>query len=82
MRLFRLDLPKSGDFQLRALTARAEIKPLLFAIDYNGYGMNIGKRPRIGAPLRMADIVAEQRRLAAQVTFQVISPLDHENGLQ
>ncbi len=67
---------------MRSLAASAKVKAFLLAVNHNGDWMDIRERACVGAPLRMADVVAEQRRLAAQVTLQVISPLDHESGLQ
>lgn len=67
---------------MRALATRAEVKPSLLTANDEGYRMNVWQTLGVRSPLRMANIMAEHRALAAQVTLQVISPLDHKSGLQ
>ena len=61
---------------LAAQAARAQVEALGFTAYGDGGGVYIGRPAAVGVALRMADIMPEHRRLAAQFTLQnVMAPL-------
>lgn len=66
----RWDLAKlSTAFLSSSHATRADIQPHQLVANHHSLALNVGTKVTVGPPLRMADIMSETLRLAANVTY-------------
>ena len=65
-----LSADRFGSLVMGAQAAGAEIEPGGFAIDFDSHRVRIGVRTLIGMAFRMANVMTELWRFAADITLQ------------